>query len=336
MESLKKLLEDSKHKVYLYSKHSNDIKTPWDKIRIAFGLFWNPQTDRELTKIIKEFKPDVAHLNNLYPMIGPTAITTLNRNKIRIVQTIHNYRFMCPKGLLFRKGKICELCIHLRLPFWAILFGCYHQSRVASLFFSFAYLFHRSILHTFDKINLFIFPSKFTQIYYQKHLGLNKKISAYLPHFVDIKPPKKPVKKGDYYLFVGRLSEEKGIIELLEKFKNMPDKKLKVVGTGPLWEQVKAYRKYKNIEICGYVERAKIAPIIQAANALFVSSLWLEVLPISVLEAIQLRIKIVILYNKELFKELSELSNEKLDFYSPKPHLSKIVNLYAAYKNNNE
>ncbi len=286
VESLKKLLNDNGHKVCLYSKYSNDIKTSWDKIKIAVGLFWNTQTDQELKRIITSFKPDVAHLNNLYPLIGPTAIITLHKNSIPIVQTIHNYRFMCPKGILFRKGKICELCIHLKLPFWSVVFGCYHQSRVASLFFSLAYFFHRSILHTFDKINLFIFPSPFTKKYYQKNLAIPDKKTTYLPYFVDFKPPKKPVKKGDYYLFVGRLSEEKGIIELLEIFKNIPGKKLKVIGTGPLQKQVIEYKKYKNIEILGFMKRSIIRPILQRARALIVPSKWYETGPINAIEAL--------------------------------------------------
>jgi len=348
VESLKKLLEENHHEVYFYSKHSNDIKTPWDKIKIAIGLFWNNQIDRELTKIIHDFKPDVAHLNNIYPLIGPSAITTLHNNKIPIIQTIHNYRFMCPKGILFRKGKMCELCIHLKLPFWSIVFGCYHQSRIASLFFSLAYFFHRSLLHTFDKINMFIFPSQFTKKYYQKHLGIPESKTAYLPYFVDIKPPARPVKKGDYYLFVGRLSEEKGIIELLEIFKNLPEKKLKVIGTGPLQKQVEVYKKYKNIEILGFMKRSNIQPILQRARALIVPSLWYETGPINAIEALVSNTPVIgsgIGSTQELSTTLNTIQNifeerkekdmvlfKKIDKhkYYPIYHFHLLANLYAS------
>jgi len=293
VESLKKLLGKNGHKVYLYTKDSKNIKTLGDKIKAGLGLFWNFRTAKELTEIIKEFKPNIAHFNNIYPLIGATAFKICHNSKIPIIQTIHNYRFMCPKGILFRKGKICERCINKRFFSPAILYGCYHQSYIASLFFTLAFFYHKYILKTFNYINLYIFPSKFTQSYYLRHLNISKKKTTFLPYFVDIKPSKKPVKKGSYYLFVGRLSEEKGIIELLEVFKKLPEYKLKVIGTGPLQEKVHRYKRYQNIDIVGYLPHFKIIPIFKKARALIVPSLWYEVFPLVIIEAIMSKINII-------------------------------------------
>jgi len=283
--SLKKLLEEKGNKVYLYSKDSKNIRTFWDKIKTAIGLFYNPWVEKELVKIIKEFKPDIAHFHNVYPLIGATAYLVVKKFNIPIIQHIHNYRFMCPKGLLFRNGKICELCLNKKFPFWAIFFGCYHQSRIASLFFSLAFFYHKMI-KTFDLIDKFIFPSEFTKDYYLKHLKIPKEKTFLLPYFVDIKPKKNKVKEKDYFLFVGRLSEEKGIIKFLEVFKTLPKIKLVVIGDGPLKIKVEEYRRYKNIIVKGHLPREEIYSYIQKAKAVIISSLWYEILPNTYLESI--------------------------------------------------
>ena len=290
--SLQKLLTENGHAVILYTKDSKNIKTIWDKIKAGLGLFWSPQVAKELREIIKREKPDVAHFNNIYPLIGATSYHICKKNKIKIVQTIHNYRFMCPKGILFRDGKICELCVKKKFFSPAIRFGCYHGSRLASLFYSFAFFIHKNLGIT-SSIDTFIFPSKFTQQYYEKNLKIPRSKSVYLPYFVDLKVPKKQVKREDWYLYVGRLSEEKGIIQLLDIFKTMPGYMLKVIGEGPLREKVSSYSKYKNIRILNHIDRNKLISFYRKTRALIIPSLWNEVLPIVLVEALFLGTPII-------------------------------------------
>ena len=305
--SLKKLLEEKGHKVYLYSKDSKNIKTFWDKIKAAIGLFYSPWVEKELTKIIKGFKPDIAHFHNVYPLIGATAYRVVKKFNIPLIQHVHNYRFMCPKGLLFRNGKICELCLHKKFPFWAIFFGCYHRSRIASLFFSLAFFYH-NMIKTFDLIDKFIFPSEFTRDYYLKNLKIPKEKTFFLPYFVDIKPTKNRIREKDYFLFVGRLSEEKGIIQLLEVFKTLPKIKLVVIGDGPLKSKVEEYRKYKNIIVKGHLPREEIYSYIQKAKAVIISSIWYEVLPNVYLESI-LQNTLVFMPDNENFIKMGKNNN---------------------------
>jgi len=305
--SLKKLLEEKGNKVYLYSKDSKNIKTFWDKVKAAIGLFYSPWVEKELVKIIKEFKPDIAHFNNVYPLIGANAYRVVKKFNIPIIQHIHNYRFMCPKGLLFRNGKICELCLHKKFPFWAIFFGCYHRSRIASLFFSLAFFYHKMI-KAFDLIDKFIFPSEFTRDYYLKNLKIPKEKTFFLPYFVDIKPTKNKIREKDYFLFVGRLSEEKGIIQLLEVFKTSPKIKLVVIGDGPLKSKVEEYRRYKNIIVKGHLPREEIYSYIQKAKAVIISSIWYEVLPNVYLESI-LQNTPVFIPDNENFRKMGKNNN---------------------------
>jgi len=309
VESLKKLLEDNGHKVYLYSKHSNDIRSLIDKIQVAFGLFWNIKTANELTDIINTFKPDVAHFNNIYPLIGATAYRVCKRNNIKIVQTIHNYRFMCPKGILFRNGKICELCINKQFFYPAIRFGCYRNSRFASFIYSLAFFIHK-IIGSFSIINIFIFPSKFTQQYYEKHFRVPKSKSIYLPPFVDFKPTNIKVKRENWFLYVGRLSEEKGILPLLEAFTMLPNYKIVIIGEGQLKKQVSVYKKYKNIRVLGHIQRKKLISFYQKTRALIVPSLWYEIGPLvdfesSIFNTPIIRIPLKLCQNSNFVGELS-------------------------------
>lgn len=340
--SLKKLLEENGHEVYLYSKDSKNIKRVLDKMKIAIGLFYNPWVKKELTKIIKEFKPDIAHFHNVYPLIGATAYRICKQNNIRIIQHIHNYRFMCPKGILFRKGKICELCLHKKFPYYLVLFGCYHQSRLASLFFSSAFYYH-NFIGTFDLINKYIFPSEFTRDYYLKHFKISKNKTYYLPYFVDIKKTDfKKEKKENYFLYVGRLSEEKGIVQLLDVFKMLPKIKLMVIGDGPLRQEVNKYKKYPNIKILGFLKKEKIYKYIRKSRAVIIPSLWYEVLPIIYIEAIKSQSNILILSNRNfekiaisdqrylhntfLFKDFFELKEKFFYFYRKSSGLIKSFN----------
>lgn len=284
--SLIKLLKKNGHRVTIYTKKSEDIKTIWDKIKVATGMFWNINTEKELSIIINKYKPDIAHFNNIYPIISPTSYHVCKKYNIPIVQHIHNYRFVCPKGILFRKGKMCELCVSKKFPFYSIVYGCYHNSRLASLLFSLSFFFHK-IIGTFSLIDTFIFPSNFAMNYYQNKLNSFKKKSMVIPHFVmNDKNIKNIPRTRKYFLYVGRLSEEKGIIQLLELFKTLTKMNLVVIGDGPLKKLVKKYKKYTNIKIKYFVENKSIRLYMNQAYATIIPSLFYETGPIIAVESL--------------------------------------------------
>ncbi len=306
--SLEKLLKDKDNEVYLYKKDSKNIKTFWDKIKAGVGLFWNREVEKELSQMIKKQRPDIAHFNNIYPLIGPTAYRICKKYNIPIIQHVHNYRFMCPKGTLFKQGTICELCVARKLPFYSVIFGCYHQSRLASLFFSLSFFFHR-LINTFQLIDRFIFPSEFTRSYYIKNLVILITKTHIIPNFIEIfdKTIKKDkrLSQKEYFLYVGRLSEEKGIIKLLDLFKELQTKKLVVIGDGPLKNQVDLYKKYKNIEVKGFLDKKSTYNYMKNCIALVIPSLWYEVLPLVYIEALMNRIP-VLLPNNNNFLQISK------------------------------
>lgn len=316
-ESLAKLLKKNNHEVIIYIKNNQDIKKGYlNRLKIGLRMFKNYEVEKELSQIIIQHKPDLIHFNNIYPLITPTAYRICKKFKIPIVQTIHNYRFMCPKGIMFRNGKICELCAKKSLPLYGIIFSCYHSSFFASMIFSLSFLYHK-LIGTFNYIDKFIFPSQFTRNYYLDNFGLSKDKTQILPHFVEQKIDMKEAKKSQkkQFIFIGRLSEEKGILPLLEVFKSLPKLKLLVIGDGPLRKEVKKFKRYKNIEIKGFLTHQEISKTIKHVFAVIVSSIWYEVLPFVYLESLQNNITIIVPHNKNFQLIVNKTKSSNVFFY---------------------
>ena len=277
-ESLTQLLKNKGHKVFTYTKDSKNISESLiDKFKVAKNLVLdNKQVLLELSLIIKKFKPDIAHCNNIFPLITPTVYNVCKSFSLPIVQTVHNYRILCPKGTLFRNGDICELCVKKRFKYPSIFFKCYQGSSFASAALSTSFARYEKL---FRFVDYFIFPSNFTQNYYLKHNSMikNKKTSV-IPYFVP-QEDNLDVIKSNYFLYAGRLSEEKGVIELLDIFKTNSGIKIKIVGDGPLKKGVNEFKKYNNIEVIGSVNRNKIRTLMAKAQCIIIPSLWFEVLP---------------------------------------------------------
>ena len=313
IQSLISLLKNKGHKVFFYKKSSLSIKTLEDKIKLAFRLFYNNKTHQELSLVIKKFNPDIAHFHNIFPLIGATAYRVCHQYKVPIIQHIHNYRFVCPKTSLYRNGKICELCPKRKTLIPSLIYGCYHSSRVASFIFVCAFYYHK-LIGSFSFINQYIFPSIFTQRYYQKYLGLTKKQIDHLPYFIDV--PKKIIKPPidyKYYLFVGRLTQEKGIVGLLEQFSKIQENII-IMGDGPLKDSLyQKYKKFKHIKFINYSSKKKVYSYIKYSKAVVIPSEWYEVLPLVYLEAISFGKKILLNRNNLFISETGLCSLELLD-----------------------
>jgi len=324
IESLIKLLRRNGHKVVYFKKSSKSITTFFEKVRVAIGLFYSPKIDQELSIIIKRFRPDIAHFHNVFPLIGATAYRICKKYNIPIIQHVHNYRLVCPKANLYRNGAVCELCPANKNLLISIFYGCYHESRLASIFFVAAYYYHKFI-GSYRLINKYIFPSLFTQKYYQTNLALKSKQVVYLPYFVEkiSQHITRPVGIPKiYYLYLGRLVPEKGILNLLKSFKKM-GKTLVVIGDGPLKIEIyKECEKYKNIVLLPYSDKKTVLSYLKYCRALFIPSDWYEVLPMVYLEAVQLNKKIFLTNNANL---ITNRFSKKTIYIKPKENIKPFI-----------
>jgi len=326
--ALKKLLEENGHETYLYSKESKNIKTLWDKIKVFLGLFYNPTVEKELSAIIKKFKPDVAQFQNVFPMISPVAYIICKKFNIPIIQRVSNYRFVCPKGIPYRKGKICELCIRKQFPYPSIMFGCYHCSKLGSLAMTLSLFFYKK-KGIIKIIDLYIFPTEFIKKYCLQLLSIPEIKAKVVASFFknnEEKKRNKSIKEKNYVLYVGRLFEEKGILFLLNTFKDLPEVTLIVIGDGPLKRKVNVFSKYKNTILKGKMPKTEAFQYMRKATFMIVPSLCYDVFPNVILESFAVGTPII-LPKTENFKGIIK-NNITGVYYQPnnKKDLAQKVN----------
>lgn len=279
----KRLLEEHGYMVVLYTRHNSELKSmgKLQKIGLPFITIFNPRTYREIKKIIRDEKVEIVHVHNTLNLISPAVYYASVKMKVPVVQTIHNFRFLCPGATFYRDGYICEDCVSKGLG-CAIKHKCYRGSRMQTLICVISTWIHR---HTgiLGKIN-YIALTEFNK---EKLLQL-KQIR---PEQVFVKPN---FVEGENtnglrigFIFAGRLDELKGIRVLVAAWKLMGDRapQLTICGTGPLEDWCKAETKNLNVKMKGFVSNEETMRLIGTSKALILPTLWYEGFPVSILEA---------------------------------------------------
>jgi glycosyltransferase involved in cell wall biosynthesis len=230
------LLRRSGHKVLIYSRDNKEI----DKIstlQLALDTFGSTRTIHDIQQIHQEFKPDIIHAHNIFPLISPSLYKIAKKLRIPIVQTLHNFRLLCPQAMLFRDGKACESCIG-NIPWRASLYHCYRNSFAQSSFTALAITVHKIIDKWEQSFHHYIVLS---QVARDKFIqgGISEKQISIKPNFVESKrvPNWSQRERG---IFIGRLSVEKGLDVLVKAVALLDKIKIDVYGTGPLEALVSA------------------------------------------------------------------------------------------------
>ncbi len=290
------LLEKKGNSVILYTRDSNEISdySVFRKARLFFTILFSFKTYKALVNIIEQQRPDVAHIHNVFPLISPSVYYALAKHKIPIVQTLHNYRFLCPNGLfLSNKGEICEKCSKGNF-FHAIGGKCYRNSYVQSFVISLSLWIH-NLLGTFKKIDVYISPSHFLKNKMQKK-GIPEEKILVKNHFVDTDDLIPSKNFENYVVFMGRLTDEKGILALIDALEKIPNCRLKIIGEGPLYLELKDFverNKLQNIEFLGFIGTEKRYEILKKAMFLVLPSEWYENFPYVLIESLSLGIPAV-------------------------------------------
>ncbi|MCX6732993.1 MAG: glycosyltransferase family 4 protein [Candidatus Roizmanbacteria bacterium] len=290
VQNISKLLRAEGHTIIQYSKDTKKASIK-DKFLIVFYLFWNPSIMKDIKDLVQKKHPDVALVQNIFPLIGPTVYWALKKQGIPIIQRISNYRLVCPKTNLYRNSKVCELCVSKKIPYYSVLFGCYNQSRVSSLLFALSIYFHKYIIKSFQNVNIYIFPSNFIEKYIKKYFYIPESKSRVIKTFAFPLSNYEKVEKDTkfhYFLYAGRLSEEKGIKKLIEifKLKRFENIHLIILGNGPLKNEVSSLIKNcSNVTYKGSLLRRRVMHYLENSLALIMPSLWFDVLPNVALES---------------------------------------------------
>lgn len=289
----KKLLEMNGNEVFSYSRNNDELKTmnAFQKLLIPFTAVYSFKTYREVKKLIRENKIDIVHVHNTLMVVSPSVFYAAFHCHVPVVQTLHNFRMLCPAGSYFRGDRICEECSEKGLQ-CSLKYGCYRGSK-AQTFVSAAILKIHRMLGTYRKVN-FICLTEFNR---EKLSRLNeggKQIvdmkKVYIkPNFTFQEGISGEVQKaGDYFLVVGRVEALKGIDVVVKAFEKIPDQKLIVAGDGPMMAEMKTYIKdhnMSNVKFAGYLDKAKVQEKYRGAKAVIMASQCYEAFAMTIAEA---------------------------------------------------
>jgi glycosyltransferase involved in cell wall biosynthesis len=278
------LLEARGHRVLRYISH-NDRVTEMSRPALAKVTVWNRVVYREIRALIRRDRPQVAHFHNTFPLISPAAYYAARAEGVPVVQTLHNYRLLCSNALFFRKGGVCEDCLGKAIPWPGVAHSCYRASRSSSGAVVAMLTTHRTLGTWKGAVDTYITLTEFAR---QKFIqgGLPAEKIVVKPNFFH-PDPRAGEGSGGYVLFVGRLSQEKGVDTLLAAWTRLRRKvPLKIVGDGPLAPKVaEAAKRLSNVEWLGRQPKDRVIALMKDAVALVFPSVWYEGFPMVIAEA---------------------------------------------------
>jgi glycosyltransferase involved in cell wall biosynthesis len=269
------------------SEMITDTLSPSAKgLRSLLGLFYSLESKKCLNAMLQETTGDVAHVHNIYGRLTTSILNSLFENRIPVVMTLHDYKLICPNYKLMHHGKICEDCRGNRF-YNPILNRCHKNSLIASTVYALETYFNHIFNQYRKKVRCFISPSKFLKAKLIE-FGWPEQRIEYIPNFLSTTEFDPNYLPGDYFLYFGRLSSEKGIETLIKAFCNLKHAniQLKIAGEGPLEQKLKiSATSDERIFFSGYLSGAPLAEMIRNARCVVVPSEWYENAPLSVLEA---------------------------------------------------
>lgn len=268
-------------------------KNPWSIVKRLRNLFYNPEAARKMEELIIAEKPDIAHVHLFWGMgISPSICKVLKKYHVPLVHTAHDYHIICPVALLMdTKANVCETC-QGKYYFKACLKGCSHNGRIATCIKVAEQYYHNLIYNPIDVLQGIIYVSNFSQ---KKHLeympSLAQVKSAVIYNFNTTGALRNDY-SGKYFLYYGRLAQEKGLFTLLEAFRQNSKLHLKVVGAGPLEDSLRQQLP-DNVEMLGPKYGDELFELVKGARFVCVPSECYENNPLTIVEAYSFGVPVI-------------------------------------------
>jgi glycosyltransferase involved in cell wall biosynthesis len=286
-EAESELLESRGHRVHRYRVEADELQdpSPLRRAGLAVATIWSQASYRRFRRLARELRPDVVHFHNTFPLISPAAYVACKREGLAVVQTLHNYRLLCPKTTLYRQGRVCEDCIGRVLPWPGVAHACYHDSAAQTGVIAAMLALHRLGRTWSRAVDIYITPSAFAKALFLRG-GLREDHLFVKPNFVNSTGETR-TGAGDYFLFAGRLVEHKGVEVLLEAWTRLkPAPPLRIAGDGPLSAGVAAFAQSRpEVEYLGRQPHAAVQGLMRGARALLFPSTWYETFGMTAIEA---------------------------------------------------
>jgi glycosyltransferase involved in cell wall biosynthesis len=302
--NLARLLESRGHEVVPFAmQHPQNEATPWDrffpspvefrtrgslveKTRRAARVIYSRESRNRLRALLREAKPDIAHLHNIAHQLSPSILDALGEADVPVVQTLHDYKLTCPVYTHRTGGQICERCKGGRY-YHCTLHRCNGHNLAMSLTNTLEMTWHR-MRRSYDGVDVFLCPSRFLLAKCREH-GVSRERLALVPHYVfgeDYTPHPSP---GDYALYAGRLADEKGLWTLLGAHAGEPTSSLVLAGDGPMREALEAFVRRNGLSertrFTGHLVGEDYDRVWREAAFLVLPSEWFEVRPMVIHES---------------------------------------------------
>jgi glycosyltransferase involved in cell wall biosynthesis len=259
---------------------------PGGKIKAAARILYSRHARTKLAALIAEYPPDLAHLHNVYHQLSPAIIPLLAERRVPIVMTLHDLKLACPNYKMRTHGSICERCISGGY-YHAVLQRCVRDSVAASALCAVELFAHRRSRIYEDNVDRFIVPSRF---YLQKMIdaGIPAAKLTWIPSFTHVERYQPSYHGSDYFVYVGRLSDEKGLLTLVRAVRGFDKGRLLIIGDGPMrpaLDEAVAKWQLTNVEVLGPRWGNALVDLIRGARFSVIPSEWYENCPRSCIES---------------------------------------------------
>jgi glycosyltransferase involved in cell wall biosynthesis len=254
--------------------------------RTARRMLYSSAKKRQVLAAMDRFGPDVVHMHNVYPSLGPAVLLAAQERGVPVVMTVHNLRLRCPNGLMFTDGALCRRCEsgnYLN----ALMHPCFPTHKQAGAYATILWI-HRFVMRLDDRVARFIAPSEFVRSRLQDW-GIAEERIRFVRHFVEPSTPIPHAKSGAYGLFLGRLSAEKGLPILLQALQRAGDPHFLIAGDGPLrgdLERLAEALALLNTRFLGQRPREEVPDLLAGARYVALPSISEEASPLAALEAL--------------------------------------------------
>jgi glycosyltransferase involved in cell wall biosynthesis len=252
-------------------------------LKAAIDLVYSPAVGQAFAEFLDDFRPDVVHCHNIYGRLTTAILDEAKHRRIPVVMTVHDLKLVCPAYLGLREGQPCQLCQDG--GYWrCVRWKCHKQSRSASLVYAAESYFNR-FAGKYGAVSRFLCPSRFMQ----RSLidaGIAEDRTAYHPNALPLDDYSPQFEPGDYVLYAGRLSAEKGILTLLAALEQAKIP-LRIAGTGPLEAEIRSLIDQRKLSVTmeGYCEGDRLAELYRNSAFTVVPSEWYENASMSILES---------------------------------------------------
>lgn len=289
----RELLREAGHEVVCYTRSNDEMRETSlvDSLKTAVGLRRSARTQRELSVILREFRPEVAHFHNTFPLLSESGLDACCESGVPVVQTLHNYRHVCISATHFREGRICEDCVPGD-PLAGVRHRCYRNFPASAAVAWMTMRNHASRMRT-NVVARYLVLNQF-MANRLRNSGIAPTRIVIKPNFVN-PPTVRRSDSGGYALFAGRVSTEKGCRTLIDAWRSELPWRLKIVGDGPLRSELASTveREGLPVDLMGMKPREEVWRLLAGADVLIVPSIWFEGLPLVALEAFAMGVPVV-------------------------------------------